>query len=77
MQTSNPTEHYRKGLHWVTGTKLDCTSAQRLFNWNTSIIGHKHGSVGFPQGEKENYQGHQKTPQSVSVHFLCFIQVSI
>ena len=49
MQTSNRTEHYRKGLHWVTGTKQDCTLAQRLFNWNESINDHKQGSVGFPQ----------------------------
>ena len=53
MQTSTPTEHYRKWLLCVTGTKQDSTSAQRLFNWNVSINGYKQGSVGFPQQKKK------------------------
>jgi hypothetical protein len=52
--------------------KKDCTSAQRLFNWNASINGHKQGSVGFPQ-QKNDYQGHLKTSQLGSLHCILYL----
>jgi len=35
-------------MYYLTRANHDCTSVQSIFNWNTSITGHKQGTVGFP-----------------------------
>ena len=47
--SSNHTEQYRIWLYYMTCTTHDCTSGQCIFNWNTSINGHKQGTVAFAQ----------------------------
>lgn len=50
MHSSNHAKHYIKYLYYLTRTKHDCTSAQRIFNWNISVVsGHKRGTVAFNQ----------------------------
>jgi hypothetical protein len=36
-------------LLYGTHTKRDCTSALCIFNWNTSVTGHRERTVAFPQ----------------------------
>jgi hypothetical protein len=54
--SSNHTEHCRKWLHYLTGTKNDCTSAQRIFNWNISVTDNKKERISSPQ--------HKQLPRS-------------
>jgi len=54
MHSSNHTEHYRKWLYHLTCTKHDCTSGRWIFNWNTSINGHKQGTVAFAQRKPQS-----------------------
>ena len=46
LTTQNTAEKY---IYNLTRTKHDCTLTQWIFNWNTSVTGHKHRTVGFPE----------------------------
>lgn len=48
----------------ITLTKPNCTSAQRIFNWNTSVTNRERTTLYCAN----NCQGQLQTPQSVSVH---------
>ena len=63
MHSSN---HKAQYINILTRTKHYWTSAQRIFNWDTSdYLGHKYGKVDFPT-EQNKPQGQLRTPQSVS-----------
>ena len=68
MHSSNHTEHCRKQLYYLKHTKHDSTSAQRIFNWNTSVPVHKGRSL----LASTNYcQDQLQIPQSLSVGTSC------
>ena len=52
MHSPNDTEHYIKLVYYLTHKKHDYTSATCIFNWNTSVTGHKQEGVGFLQWKK-------------------------
>ena len=35
-------------MYYFTGKKHDCISGQYIFDWNTSVSGHKQGTVANP-----------------------------
>ena len=44
----------------------------RIFNWNTSVTGHKQGTVAFPSAN--NYEGQILTPRSISAQVTNIMQ---
>jgi len=53
MHSSNHTEHYLDKLysHAQNKTALEPNVLIGGKNWNTSVIGHKQGTVGFPKAQ--------------------------
>ena len=50
---SSKQEHYVKQLYYPTRTKHDSTSAQHIFQQNTSVTGHKQATVGSRKCKKK------------------------
>jgi len=46
MHSYNHTEQHTKYLYCLTRTEQDCISSQCVFKCNTSVTGHKQGTVG-------------------------------
>jgi hypothetical protein len=42
-QTKSYTQSFKHIKYYLTSTRHDYTSAQRIYNWNTLVTGHKEG----------------------------------
>jgi hypothetical protein len=66
MHCFNHTEHYRKQTVLPHTRKTRLHFSPCIFNWNTSVTGHKEGAVGFPQG-KQLPRSTANSPVSISI----------